>query len=104
MDDELEAVPTAEADRAEVSDVTGRDPMDAELLGERNHRSVHKPELEVAVLLVDLDGSGQRGQSRRGIEERPACELSDQPRHRGSLAAEKVLDLGEHETGDIPCA
>jgi hypothetical protein len=65
------AVPVAQPDRREVSDVSCGEPTDAEILSERHDRCVDEAQAEIGISPINLHGPRKLVQPRRGVRECP---------------------------------
>jgi hypothetical protein len=99
--DEVERATIRESDSCEMTHVTCRQTPDAERLGERNNRTVHKAKTEVSVAPIDLHRPRELIQRRRYVGERAACDVPHEASHRFSLVTKEIIDFGEYESRNV---
>jgi hypothetical protein len=101
MNDQVEGAAVAESNRSEVANIAGCQATDTEPLGERHDRRVHQAEAEIGEASVDFHRARELTDRRWRVGEGALSEILHEQLHRPTLVTQEVVDLGEHQTGNV---
>jgi len=99
--DELQRATTPESDRGEVANVSRCNTRHVEFLRECYHAGIDEAQSEVGIESIDFHRPRKLRVRRRRIEECTSSDVVDQRTHGSTLVSQEIIELGEHQSGNV---
>lgn len=104
MNDQLERAAIAESNGCEVTHVACCQTTNAQRLGEGYDRTIDETDAKVCEASIHIHRTRKITDRRWRVGERASSQILHEHPHPPALVAKEVVDLGEHETWDVPAA